>query len=78
MVLFKNTAVCASAILAATASATPVVHYPRTANSSAFTNLNGLKFTHFNQSLPNVTILATGTFPTPPTNLIGLQKTNEE
>lgn len=66
MVLFKNTAVCASALLAATASATPVFHYPRAANSSAFTNSNGLKFTHFNQSLPNVTILATGiSYPTP-------------
>lgn len=61
---FKDVAICASALLAATGSATPVFHHPRGANTTyAYTNSNGLRFTHFNQFLPNVTVLATGTPP---------------
>jgi hypothetical protein len=46
--------------LAITSYASPLI-YPRAANTS-YTNSNGLTFNHFNGSLPNVTILATGKY----------------
>ncbi|KGO61415.1 L-asparaginase, type II [Penicillium expansum] len=44
--------------LAITSYASPLI-YPRAANTS-YTNSNGLTFNHFDNSLPNITILATG------------------
>jgi hypothetical protein len=46
--------------LAATSYASPLVH-ARASNNTSYTNSNGLKFNQFNSSLPNVTLLATGT-----------------
>jgi L-asparaginase len=46
--------------LAVTTYASPLIS-PRAANTS-YTNSNGLTFNHFNSSLPNVTILATGKY----------------
>lgn len=46
--------------LVTTSYASPLI-YPRAVNTS-YTNSNGLTFSHFNGSLPNVTILATGKY----------------
>jgi hypothetical protein len=56
---FKAFAVVA---LAAISHASPLL-YPRATDSNVtyvFTNSNGLNFTQMNQTLPNVTIFATG------------------
>ncbi|OQD90413.1 hypothetical protein PENANT_c001G05743 [Penicillium antarcticum] len=45
--------------LAATSYASPLIQ-ARASNNTSYTNSNGLKFNHFNASLPNVTLLATG------------------
>lgn len=53
--LFNTLAVSA---LAATSYASPIIH--SRASNTSYTNSNGLKFNHFDASLPNVTLLATG------------------
>jgi L-asparaginase len=47
--------------LAATSYASPLIQ-ARASNNTSYTNSNGLKFNQFNASLPNVTLLATGTY----------------
>lgn len=47
--------------LVATSYASPLIH--SRASNTSYTNSNGLKFNHFNGSLPNVTLLATGASP---------------
>lgn len=49
----------ALSVLATTSFASPLIH--SRATNTSYTNANGLTFNHFNGSLPNVTILATGT-----------------
>ncbi|KAJ5357302.1 hypothetical protein N7541_004460 [Penicillium brevicompactum] len=44
--------------LVATSYASPLIH--SRASNTSYTNSNGLKFNHFNGSLPNITLLATG------------------
>lgn len=44
--------------LAATGAASPL--FPRAGANNTHVNSNGLKFSHFNHTLPNVTIFATG------------------
>jgi hypothetical protein len=48
--------------LAATSYASPLIQ--ARASNTSYTNSNGLKFNQFNASLPNVTLLATGTYHT--------------
>lgn len=50
----------ALSVLTTTSFASPLI-YSRATNTS-YTNANGLSFNHFNGSLPNVTILATGMY----------------
>lgn len=54
--LLKTLAISA---LAVTSYASPLIH--ARASNTSYTNSNGLKFNHFDASLPNVTLLATGT-----------------
>lgn len=53
----------AVAALAATSYASPLIH--SRATNTSYTNSNGLTFNHFNASLPNITLLATGIYHTP-------------
>ena len=46
--------------LVATSYASPLIH--SRASNTSYTNSNGLKFNHFNGSLPNITLLATGLY----------------
>ncbi|KAJ5973640.1 hypothetical protein N7481_010850 [Penicillium waksmanii] len=56
MGLLLNT--LAISALAVTSYASPLIH--ARASNTSYTNSNGLKFNHFDASLPNVTLLATG------------------
>lgn len=47
--------------LAATAYSSPLIQ--ARASNTSYTNSNGLKFNHFDASLPNITLLATGKRP---------------
>lgn len=46
--------------LVATGYASPLIN--SRASNTSYTNSNGLKFNHFNGSLPNITLLATGPY----------------